>query len=332
MGKILRSAACAVMAAVLLVSTEALAAMPDSLVPMGDVTGISIAARGAVVIGVSPIETDGKTVSPAGDAGILPGDVIIRVNSGEISSAGELKAALNDAGGEEITVLVDRAGEKKQFTVTAHKAEDGSGELGVWLRDTLTGIGTITFYDPTTGVFGALGHPVSDTDTGVLFPLREGVIMEAEVTGAVAGKSGEPGQLCGDIDFSQVSGIVTKNTDVGIYGNSKQLEYSGREFFPVADENEIRVGPVTVLSGALGDVQEFSAEILRVYSGEGSRDMMIKITDERLLETTGGIVQGMSGSPIIQGGKLIGAVTHVLVNDPTRGYGVSIEDMLDAAA
>ncbi len=331
MGKLVKSAVSAVMAAVLFSGAEALAVAPESLIPMGDVAGISIASRGAVVVSLEQIETENGLISPAGDAGIKPGDVIIKINSQNVESAIELKTATAELGGEMIAILVERGGEELQFALKAETAEDGTGELGVWLRDTLTGMGTITFYDPGSGVFGALGHPVSDIDTGIVLPLRKGIIMNACVTGVVSGQNGAPGRLCGELDFTHDTGIVTENTDVGIYGISSKLNYDGRRALQVAGGSEIRLGTAVIMSGALGKVEEYSVEITRVYSGGGSRDMMIKITDERLLNATGGIVQGMSGSPVIQNGKIIGAVTHVLISDPTRGYGVSIEDMLEKA-
>ncbi len=331
MRKIFKSAVCSIIAAVLISGAGALAAAPETLIPMGDVTGISIASRGAVVISVEQIETENGAISPAGEAGIMPGDVIIRINSKSIESTSDLKAATAGLGGETVAVLVERGGEKMQFNVKAHTAGDGTGELGVWLRDTMAGMGTITFYDPESGVFGALGHPVSDVDTGIILPLREGTIMHACVNGVVSGQNGTPGRLCGELDFSRPTGVVTDNTNVGIYGTSSVLNYNGRKALQVASESEIKLGTAAILSGALGAIDEYSVEITRVYSGGGSRDMMVKITDKRLLDATGGIVQGMSGSPLIQNGKIIGAVTHVLISDPTRGYGVSIEDMLKMA-
>ena len=295
--------------------------------PMGDVVGISIAARGAIV---TELASDGGKACPAKDAGILPGDVIVKIAGESVASCADAGKALSGHAGEEISVTVLRGGVQKQLF--AVPADDGNGRavLGVMLRDTMSGIGTVTYYDPETGAFGALGHPVSDADTGTALPLRRGIVTDAEVTGIIAGKCGEPGQLCGEIDLGGQKGKIEKNTDVGIYGTAS-FDVSGRGKIPIAAKSEITTGEVTILSAALGDVEEYSAEITRIYSG-GEREMMIKITDERLLEAAGGIVQGMSGSPIIQNGRLIGAVTHVLVNDPARGYAVSAERMLAEGA
>ncbi len=297
------------------------AAAGEELVPMGDVVGISVASRGAVVSG---FEESGD--SPAEKAGIITGDVIIAIGGREVASAKEAAEALESMAGKSMNVTVLRHGEKKDVTLTAGDAGEGRGLLGVWLRDTLSGIGTVTYYDPESGEFGALGHPVSDLDSDGVLPVREGVILSATVTDSVAGSRGQPGQLKGDIDFLAPLGKVETNTPVGIYGTAA-FDVSKRESVPVAARSEIKTGECSVLSGALGTVEEYSAEITRIYP-EGVREMMIKITDPRLLETTGGIVQGMSGSPIIQNGRLIGAVTHVLVSDPAMGYAVSLEKML----
>jgi len=295
-------------------------AAADELVPMGDVVGISLAMQGAVVV---EVRGDG---SPAETAGIQPGDVIVGVGAAEIGSAAEAAEALRDLGGEATTVTVLRGKGKRQLAVVPGTDEEGRGTLGVYLRDTLSGIGTVTYYDPESGAFGALGHPVSDADTGVAAPLRDGVLTKATVTGITASAAGEPGQLLGEIDFTEPTGVITGNTPVGIYGTAT-LDTEGREALPVAEKSEIETGPAVILSDALGDMEEYTAEITRLYAG-GEREMMIRITDQRLLDAAGGIVQGMSGSPIVQNGKLVGAVTHVLVREPSRGYGVSLERML----
>jgi stage IV sporulation protein B len=309
------------------------AELPNKLVPMGTAIGITVKTDGVIVADLSEIDTDSGKVSPAKDAGILPGDVITMVNGCDISSAEDIVNAIENCSGEAISVKLLRDGKERQVTVEPYYDGDDSF-LGVWIRDGLTGIGTMTYYDPETGCFGALGHSISDSETGLIIPLREGNIMAADITGAIAGKVGTPGQLCGTFDFDGVIGSIDKNCGEGIFGTvNDSFTYDENGAIEVATDDEIEVGDATVLSCASGELKEYDIEITRLYSDNtDGRSMMIKITDDELLKVTGGIVQGMSGSPIIQNGKLIGAVIHVLINDPQKGYGVSIEDMLDAAA
>jgi stage IV sporulation protein B len=204
--------------------------------------------------------------------------------------------------------------------------------LGANVRAEMAGIGTITYYDPATAVFGALGHGITDGVTQDLFPLDGGFLCKATIISTDRGQSGAPGMLQGAFDGQQQLGTVTKNTDQGIFG--MLYEAPEGELLPVAQREEVEIGPAEVLCNVEGDtVARFSVEITRLYPMEDGtgRNMMIQVTDERLLEKTGGIVQGMSGSPILQNGKLVGAVTHVLVSDPEIGYGIFIETMLEAA-
>ena len=202
----------------------------------------------------------------------------------------------------------------------------------MYLRDGITGIGTVTWYDPDTGQFGTLGHGVNGSD-GNLLEMVKGKAYDAQVASVKKGVSGEPGQLKGAVAPEQEAGSLYRNTPQGVFGKSDR-GWKG-EALPVGEAENIRTGPAVIRSTVKGDeTQEYSVEILKIYPGSRAdgRNLLIKITDPKLLEATGGIVQGMSGSPIIQDGKLVGAVTHVLVNDPTRGYGIFIENMLDAAA
>ena len=199
--------------------------------------------------------------------------------------------------------------------------------LGMWLRDAVTGIGTVTFCDPETGVYGALGHSITDEDSGKAVPLETGSITEAEITGVTPGEAGAPGALNGDFTGGRVLGSVEQNGDCGIYGRGA-APWAGR----TVEVGEFRTGPATILATVNGrEVREFAVRITRIYRDGAGEHVMLTVTDQELCALTGGIVQGMSGSPILQDGKLVGAVTHVFVNDPTRGYGISIQDMLDAA-
>lgn len=316
---------------VLCAVSAAAAELPESVVPSGEVIGISVCTDGVMVAELSEIETDGGAVCPAKDAGLLPGDIITMIDGTKITSADDLLRALSAVTADKLTVQFERDGELMQRTVTPCRV-NGDVFIGIWVRDTLNGIGTMTFYDPESGLFGALGHSISDAETGEALPYNCGALRPAVITGIVEGKAGAPGQLAGTLDLGDTVGEILLNSPVGIFGYLTDAAYDGGgEALPVASRSEIKTGAATILSGAGGEVREYAVEITRVYpSSTDGRSMMLKVTDADLLALTGGIVQGMSGSPIIQNGKIIGAVTHVLINDPAKGYGVSIEEMLDA--
>lgn len=231
-----------------------------------------------------------------------------------------------------MTLRATRNGKPVQLSVQAIQNTQGSYQLGVWLRDSMAGIGTMTFYDPDSGVFAALGHGINDVDTATLMPMESGSIMYASVTDVKKGESGAPGELHGSFDVNRDLGDLYANTNLGIYGVLRDGALSPRgEAVEVAAREEVHVGGATILSNIAGEqVEEYQVEITHVYPAAAgdTRNLMVQVTDPRLLETTGGIVQGMSGSPILQDGKLVGAVTHVLVNDPTRGYGILAENMV----
>ncbi len=307
-------------------------ALPESLVPGGHTAGVQLHCDGVMVIGLSSVETEQGRRSPAEDAGICRGDVIHSVNGQKVSTVDGLTEAIQD--GASASVILSRGGQQMTLTVQPVLSE-GSYRLGLLARDSIAGIGTITFYDPETGTFGALGHGINDSDTLQLIPLGEGTLLYSTVGGVRKGAAGNPGELQGSFPSGNAIGSLSENDDTGIYGTLTDPSLlQGHNVIPVADPDEIQEGPATILSNVNGDaIEEFSIEILRIYPedvGE-ERNMMIKVTDPELLSKTGGIVQGMSGSPILQNGKLIGAVTHVLVGDPTRGYGIFIKNMLEAA-
>ena len=316
------------------VPTEGAAAQSRKLVLMGNSVGISIQSDGVIVVGTANIEAGGKTISPSGDAGITVGDIITRIGNSNITNRLDLEKAIEKMDGMPTPVHLLRGGRKLQMMVTPYKTAEGTYELGLRLRDGMSGVGTLTFYDPQTGLFGALGHSINDVETGCVVPLKEGCIMRATITEVIPGQSGTPGQLIGSFNRSDNFGSLTKNTSCGIFGIIKETDMTSAEALPVAAGKEIKTGGAVILSNVQGDaVEEYNIEITRIYEGAEARDrnMMIKVTDPRLLERTGGIVQGMSGSPIIQNGKLLGAVTHVFVNEPNKGYAISIEKMLKAA-
>lgn len=308
--------------------TGALALTPEALVPVGEAVGISVKTRGVLVSELSEFSSGGGSFAPAKDAGILPGDIITMVGERAVNSGQELSEAL-DASPEEVTVRFLRDGEERQVTVRPYRDENGC-YLGVWIRDSVTGIGTVTWYDPESGLYGALGHSIADNATGLIVPVREGSIMPAEVTGVTKSRSGSPGQLGGTFDYTRTLGSVDKNCCVGIFGAADGC-FEGQAV-PVAASGEVRPGAATVITDVSGTRRDYEIEITRVWSdSDDGRDMMLRVTDPELLAITGGIVQGMSGSPILQNGKLVGAVTHVLINDPEKGYGVFVENMLSEA-
>lgn len=228
-------------------------------------------------------------------------------------------------------LAVSRDGEDLRLTAEPVLSGDGTYRLGAWIRDSMAGIGTVTFYDPDTGTFGALGHGITDADTGLLMPLGDGAVMDASVKAVKRGAAGEPGELKGSFDLEHDRGELYANTDRGVFGVMEDFDFAGSAV-PVAAPGEVRTGGAVIRANVSGDgVEEYAIEITRVLEQTGVQNLLLRVTDQRLIDQTGGIVQGMSGSPILQDGKLVGAVTHVMVNDPQKGYGILIENMLSAA-
>ena len=300
-----------------------------SLIPVGHTVGVKLFADGVLVVGLS----DGDT--PAKESGLREGDIVLAFNGTEIASTEHLQRLLSENGEAAATMSVRRGEKTLTLPVTPEEGDDGSVRLGAWIRDSMAGIGTMTFYDPDSGVFGALGHGVTDVDTGALMPLERGGIMDATVKAVKRGESGSPGELRGDFDLTRDSGSLSANTECGLFGvlSGETNAITTQTAVPVAPRAAVKTGAATILANVDGDdVREYAVEIERVYAGPSrTRNLLVRVTDPALLEKTGGIVQGMSGSPILQNGKLVGAVTHVLVNDATRGYGIFIENMLGAA-
>ena len=295
------------------------------LVPGGQVVGLELGDNTVTVAAF-----DQELGQGAQKAGLKVGDRIVTVNGKTVSSPADVTAALARSDGT-VELRVER--NKKSDTIRFAPAitEDGP-KLGVYLKQGVTGVGTVTWCDPDTGKFGTLGHGVNNA-RGDLLKMVSGNAYRASVVSVKKGACGQPGQLMGALKDAEPVGVLYKNTSRGIFGAMK-TGWPG-EALPVADDDDVHTGAAVIRSTVQGDtVQEYSVEILKVYPNADStgRNILLRITDPKLLEITGGIVQGMSGSPIIQDGKLIGAVTHVLVNDPTTGYGIFIENMLDAAA
>lgn len=321
MKRFLRSTA---LALVLFSITPISAGAVQHLIPVGKVIGLQLQDD---TVTVAAFDED---CPAARNAGIKVGDTLIKIDDTTITSTEDVRSALR-ACGSEIALTVRRNGKLSTLHMTPEPAAEGA-RLGVYLRQGIAGIGTITFYDPETGIFGTLGHGVND-GKGNLLSMKQGFAYEAHIDSVVKGKPGEPGQLKGSADSLSVLGPILRNTPQGVFGKSN-IGWEGKPL-PVASFDEISAGTASILCTVDGgQVQEYSAEIIKIYPKErtDSRNFLLKVTDPALLAATGGIVQGMSGSPIIQNGKLIGAVTHVLVNSPDTGYGIFIENMLEAAA
>lgn len=291
----------------------------ELLIPVGQAVGLQLLDDTVTIAAFDESCSTGK------QAGLKIGDQIEKINGISIHTTQQVQNALAGSGSQ-ATLTIRRGGKSQTITVPL----DSPPRLGVYLRQGISGIGTVTFYDPDTGLFGALGHGVSNA-RGELLQLVSGSAYPLRLTSLVKGKSGDPGQLKGDADSSSTIGTLVKNTAQGVFGYTNQ-GWKG-EPIPVADYEDIHTGPATIRCTISGqDCQEYSVEILKIYpeNRPDGRNLLLKVTDPTLLEATGGIVQGMSGSPIIQDGKLIGAVTHVLVNQPDTGYGIFIENMLEA--
>jgi len=290
------------------------------LTAVGKAVGIRLQEDGVTITGFTE-------AGNAERAGLRIGDRIEAVGGTAVKSAAEI-SALTSAG-EPVAVAVDRDGKRAEFLVTPERAGD-RWLLGVKIRDSVCGIGTVTFYDRDSGLYGALGHGVKAEDGGLL-TITGGELIGAAVTGCKTGRIGAAGQLLGEFDRTVRLGTVERNTGCGIFGRLTAEVLSGIDC-PLADPAEVHTGEAVILSNVAGtEVREYAVRIRKICRNDPERNLLLEITDDDLLRQTGGIVQGMSGSPIIQDGKLVGAVTHVLVNDPTRGYGIFIENMLDAA-
>lgn len=295
----------------------------------GTPIGIKMLTDGVVVVSTSEV-TDG--ISPAEDAGIRSGDCIKKANGETITSATQFADIITASRGAPINLTVERDSKSLTLTLKAvYSQTDGEYKAGLLIRDSSAGIGTLTFIDPQTGQFGALGHPITDFDTKQVMPLASGEIVDVTVTSYQRGISGCCGELYGSFTSNIARGSITQNTDRGIFG---QMYYQGGNYpaMPTAFKNEVKTGSATILTTIEGDTpKEYDIEIEKITlsTAAGTKNMVIKVTDQELLGKTGGIIQGMSGSPIIQDGKLVGAITHVFLSDPTRGYGIFIENMLE---
>ncbi len=303
---------------------------PESVCVSGELVGLRLYNKGLIVTDTAGIKSNGRKLFPARDADLLPGDVILEINGKEVLSGRDASSLLT----ENTSVTILRGSTLKKLTVhPVRDDEDGVFKLGIWIRDSTAGVGTLTFFDEESGTFGALGHSISDYDTKVVFNVKRGSIEKSSVASVIKGSSGTPGEISGRFSSDNPKiGTVEKNCEAGIFGKIVATSGVRGTSYPIGVMSQVEEGNASILSTVDDSVKEYDIKILRAMPfGAATKGMMIEITDKNLLEKTGGIIQGMSGSPILQNGKIIGAVTHVLVNDPTRGYGIFIENMLTEA-
>ena len=301
---------------------------PQSVCASGELIGLRIYNKGLIVTNLAPVSSNGIEISPAQNAGILPGDVILEVNGKLPKSSDEVSSFIQSS----TSITLKRNNTIKKVEVKPVRDDaDGKLKLGVWVRDSSAGVGTMTYVNPDNLTYGALGHGISDSDTGIMFDVASGTIEKSHVVSVQKGKRGVPGQISGSFtQTDEIAGTVAKNCEAGIFGDVFSHSNIEGRLYPIGVMSQVKTGDATILSTVDGSIKEYKICILRSMPfGAATKGLAIEITDPELLSKTGGIVQGMSGSPIIQNGKLIGAVTHVLVNDPTRGYGIFIENMLN---
>ena len=300
-----------------------------TVVPLGNAIGLKLYTEGVLVVGMTEIEG----IKPYENTGIKEGDRIISINNTQISNAEDLVETVNKSNGKEIVIKYIRNETEEIATMTPMQTEENEYKLGLWVRDAAAGVGTATFYVPSTGIFASLGHGITDIDTEELITISNGELVTTDIVSIQKGEKGKPGEIRGSIEGSSKIGEVSKNTSFGIFGkltNKARLNISSKEM-EVLNRSEVKTGKAQIICELeKGKKEYYDIEIQRVYTNnqKDNKSMLIKVTDEKLLEKTGGIIQGMSGSPIIQDGNFVGAVTHVLVNDPTAGYGVFADMML----
>ena len=301
-----------------------------TLIPGGQAVGVALRTQGVLVVSRASRQ---EIRTP-----LRVGDVILSVQGERVDSAQELARRVSALGRDSVELSVLRGGKEITLQAAAPVSEtDGRRRLGVWVRDSTAGVGTLSYYDPESGTWGALGHAINDADTGKLLPVKTGSLLKAEIVDVRRGARGNPGELRGSfLREKLVLGSIAKNTQLGIYGAMDQALFNPLypDGVPIGYQESVQIGPATILSTVDGGgVRAYQVEITQINRQlrPGQKSMVLRVTDQELLQKTGGIVQGMSGSPILQNGRIIGAVTHVFVDDPTQGYGLFIEWMLDTA-
>lgn len=304
------------------------------VVPLGNAIGMKLYTKGVLVVGMSQIETDkNEKKKPYENSGIEQGDTILEINNNIVSNTEELIKEVENSKGNTINIKYLRDDKTMQTDITPVKSKN-TYKIGLWVRDAAAGVGTLTFYEPSTNLFMALGHGISDIDTEEIVNIANGELVTANIVSITKGRKGYPGEIRGTIDEGKTIGTIYKNTNFGVYGmvkNKNYLEADLTQEMEVAPRNEIKEGKAQIICQLENSAKKkYDIEIEKVYinNNQNNKSMLIKITDKELLEKTGGIIQGMSGAPIIQEEKFVGAVTNVLVNDPTQGYGVFADIMI----
>jgi stage IV sporulation protein B len=309
----------------------------QQVIASGAPIGIKLKTNGIIIINISGvILDDGTRVSPAETAGLLTGDVLLKAGGKNLSNIRDLLNVVESSNGKPINITYKRQDVLYNSTITPIKSgEDDQYRVGIWVRDSSAGIGTLTFVDPANKVYGALGHGITDIDTGSLLQVGSGQLLKSSIDGVKKGLRGAPGELEGEfLNNPNIVGDIELNCDFGVFGklNGDPKKENWGRLMQIGSHSTVRIGRATILACIRDNIiDEYEIEIQRIAKTDlsSTKNMVIRITDQRLLDSTGGIVQGMSGSPILQDGRLIGAVTHVFINDPMRGYGVFIESMLD---
>lgn len=303
------------------------------VIPGGDVFGIKLYTDGVIIVGADSIETDDGKKNPAEDAGLKIGDIIKSVNGNSVSRTSEISQYIRENNDGNISMKVQRGNETLNISFTCVKEKDtGKYRAGLWVRDSTAGLGTVTFYNPDNNSFGGLGHAICDVDTEEIMPIAHGEMAEAYVNGMYKSSSGNVGELCG-VFTGEKCGDLCVNNDTGVYGYTDKFD-CGQNKIPVAIRQEVHTGAVQIICTVdKSGPKTYDAKIVKIYQNSDSvnKDMIIEVTDNELLSKTGGILQGMSGTPIIQDGMLIGAVTHVFVNNPKQGYAIFAEKMLETS-
>lgn len=306
------------------------------VIPLGDLVGLKLYTQGVLVVGISEIEgEDNKTYKPFEDAGIEQGDSILEINNEEVDSTQKLLACVSKSHGKPMKVTYLKDGEEKSATITPVKTGDNTYKLGLWVRDAAAGVGTLSFYDMQTKSVVSLGHGIQDIDTGEMVDISSGEFVTSTIVNIKRGEKNNPGKIEGSIENSKDIGDIYGNTKFGVYGHLPKdglISLEEANAMEIAGRNEIKEGDASVICSLEdGKKEEYAVKIQKLFrnNNENNKSMIVKVTDQRLLDKTGGIIQGMSGSPILQNGKLIGVLTHVLVSDPTTGYGVFADLMIE---
>ena len=300
------------------------------LIPGGIPFGVKFTTNGILVVGFCDVDSEQGKINPAYNAGLRTGDVILKLNGRAVQSADMLGSIMESSGGQSFTVTFMRENREQTVTVTpAYSVSEGKYKTGIWIRDGGAGIGTVTFIDPNSGMFAGLGHGICDGDTGQLIPMNRGTVIDVTISGIVRGQAGSPGEVKGYFNHAKI-GSVFGNTECGVFGLLTEIPSACGQAIPVAARGEIHNGKAELLCSLDTDtVTRYAVTISAIHpDATSNKCFTVTVTDPALIAKTGGIVQGLSGSPIIQDGTLVGAVTHVLVNDPTKGYGIFIENML----